>query len=130
MTTIDKFCSDADRLMARAGSPDGLSGERLAAELSRMFLVCARDYGDLATNLAAYWIDEYASSLSTAEGRKTAVDWFSYLLALLEGSFTKEMDFPDRDWEEIRDNVSAEAESLDMDLVMSIMTIIVDRGKS
>jgi hypothetical protein len=116
--------------MARAGSPDGLSGERLAAELSRMFLSCARDYGDLASNLAAYWIDEYSSTLSDPAGRKAAVDWFSHLLALLDGTFTKEMDFPDRDWEEIRDNVSAEAESLDMDLVMSIMAIIVERGKS
>jgi hypothetical protein len=130
MTNIDKFCSDADRLMTRSGGPDGLTPGRLAAELSRMFLICARDYGDLASNLAAYWIDEYTSSLSTTEGRKAAVDWFSFLLALLEGTFTKDMDFSDRDWEEIRDNVSADAENLDMDLVMSIMTIIVDRGKS
>lgn len=116
--------------MSRAGGPEGLKAERLAAELARMFLVCARDYGDLASNLAAYWIDEYTSSLSTTEGRKSAVDWFSFLLALLEGTFTKDMDFSDRDWEEIRDNVSADAENLDMDLVMSIMTIVVDRGKS
>jgi hypothetical protein len=130
MTTIDKFCSDADRLMARAGKPEGPSGERLAAELSRMFLACARDYGDLAPNLATYWIDEYASSLSAPEGRKAAVDWFSNLLALLEGSFANEMDFSDRDWDEIRENVSAEAENLDMDLIASIMTVIVERGKS
>lgn len=130
MTNIDKFYSDADRIMARAGAPGNQDMKKLAAELSRHFLGWTRDYGELGPNLSTYWIDEYSNTLSTPEGRKAAIEWFGALLALLSGSFTAEMDFSDRDWEEIRENVSAEAEDLDMDLVASIMTVIVERGKS
>ena len=130
MTNIDKFYSDADRLMAKAGAPGAQDLKKLAAELSRLFLGWTRDYGEIGANLSTYWIDEYSLTLSTPEGRKAAVEWFGAVLALLSDCFTAEMDFSDRDWEEIRENVSAEAEDLDMDLVATIMTVIVERGKA
>jgi len=40
------------------------------------------------------------------------------------------MDFPDDDWDEIREIISAEADTMDLDLLTSIMTIIVERGKA
>jgi len=130
MTDIDKFFSDADKLVARvsaAGKPDT---QKLAGEITRLFLIWARDFGELGTNLSTYWIDEYAETLSTEEGRKRAIEWFGSVLALLSDCFTKNMDFSDRDWGEIRDCISDEAENLDMELITSIMTIIVDRGKA
>ena len=39
------------------------------------------------------------------------------------------MDFPQEDWEQINLIISSEAESLDMDLLNSIMTVIVERKK-
>ncbi|WP_289844088.1 hypothetical protein [Treponema denticola] len=39
------------------------------------------------------------------------------------------MDFPQQDWEQINLIISSEAESLDMDLLNSIMTVIVERKK-
>lgn len=130
MTNIDKFYSDADRLMTRAGAPGNTNPVKLSGELSRLFLTWTRDYGELGPNLSTYWIGEYENTLATPEGRKKAVEWFGSILALLSGCFTPQMDFDDRDWEEIRENVSAEAENLDMDLVTSIMMVIVERGKS
>jgi hypothetical protein len=130
MTDIDKFLSDADRLVARASATGKTDTQKLAGELTRLFLIWARDFGELGTNLSSYWIGEYTESLSTEEGRKRAVEWFGSILALLSDCFTKDMDFSDRDWEEIRDCISDEAENLDMDLITSIMTIIVDRGKA
>jgi len=130
MTNIDKFYSDGDRLMSKAGAPGSQDVKKLAAELSRLFLGWTRDFGELGANLSTYWIDEYADTLSTAEGRKAAVEWFGALLALLSDCFTADMNFSDRDWEEIRENVSAEAGDLDMDLVSSIMTVIVEHGKA
>ena len=130
MTDIDKFFSDADRLVARASVPGSTSAGKLGSELSRLFLIWTRDFGTLGTAFADYWNAKYANSLSAPEGRKAAGDWLAAALALLSGCFTTEMDFPDEDWAEIRDIISAEAETLDMDLVMSIMTVIVDRGKA
>jgi len=130
MTDIDKFFSDADRLVARASVPGSTTAAKLGSELSRMFLVWTRDYGDIGTDLAAYWTERYGNTLTTDAGRKSALDWFGAALALLSGCFGDTMNFTDEDWEEIRDIVSAEAENLDMDLLVSIMTIIVERGKA
>lgn len=130
MTDIDKFYSDADRLMARASSQGPVDVQKLAAELTRLFLRYTQGLGDLGTNMGAYWVETYANTLATEEGRKRASEWFASVLSLLSGSFAAEMDFNDRDWDEIRDTVSDEAENLDIDLITSIMTVIVDRGKA
>lgn len=131
MTNLDKFYSDADRLMARASVPGALqAAQKYGQELSRLFLVWARDYGNLASDLANYWTVTYSRTLDTPEGRKAGAEWFGSLLSLLGGSFSSEMNFPDRDWEEIRETINAEAENLDMDLLTSILTVIVDRGKA
>lgn len=131
MTNLDKFYSDADRLMKRAAVPgSGLSAGGIAQELRRLYLSWARDYGNLGSDLADYWVSTYESTLNTEEGRKNGVEWFASLLALLGGDFSPDMDFPDRDWEEIRDTVNAEADDLDIDLLSSIMTVIVERGKA
>jgi hypothetical protein len=127
MTDLDKFFSDADRLVARA-SASNASPERLAGDLARNFQTWTRDYGDIGADLSAYWVDRYAATLTSPEGKKAAVDWFGNLLALLSGGFTPQMDFPDADWEEIRETISAEADNLDIDLLTDIMTVIVERG--
>ena len=114
----------------RASAAGKTETQKLACEITRLFLSWARDFGELGTNLSAYWINEYAGTLSTEEGRKRAVEWFGSVLALLSDCFTKDMDFSDRDWGEIRDSISDEAENLDMELITSIMTIIVERGKA
>jgi hypothetical protein len=128
MTDIDKFYSDADRIVAKAGAPGSGGAAKLASELTRHFLVWTRDYGDVGTDMASWWMEHYAETLGTESGRKNAVEWFGSLLALLSNNFTAEMDFPDADWEEIRDTVSACADDLDMDIITTIMTVIVDRG--
>ena len=130
MTDIDKFYSDADRIIARAAVPGNTATAKLAGELSRHFLLWARDYGDIAADLAAYWTESYADSLVDDAGRKAAIEWFGSLLSLLAGEFTDSMDFPDDDWEEIRNVVSSEAESLDIDILTAIMAVIVERGKA
>jgi hypothetical protein len=130
MTDIDKFLLDADRLVARASASGTTDAKRLAADLSNAFRSWTRDYGEIGESLAAYWVDEYSDTLRSTEGRTNAVTWFGSVLALLSGCFEDGMDFPDRDWEEIRDTVSSEADSLDMEIISSIMTVIVERGKA
>ncbi len=130
MNDIDKFYSDADRLAARASVPGSNSAAKLGSELSRMFLAWTRDFGDIGTDLSVYWNERYKTKLGDETGRKAAIEWLGAAIALLSGCFTAKMDFPDEDWAEIRDIVSAEADNLDIELLMSIMTVIVERGKS
>jgi hypothetical protein len=128
MTDIDKFCSDADRMLAKAAGAQNTA--KMASGLTDLFLVRMRDYGNIGTDLAVYWTDHYKATLVTDEGRKAAVEWFSSVLSLLSGCFTVDMDFPDNDWNEIRETVSAEAECMDMNTLTEILTVIVDRGKA
>lgn len=134
MTDIDKFHSDADRIASRAAKDEargGLPYEREFCEgISRLFLSWTRDYAGVGDSLAEYWKARHGTSAATAEGRAAAIEWFGNALALLSGSFPKDADFSDEDWEEIRETVSAEAETLDLDIVTSILSVVVERGKA
>ncbi len=134
MTDIDKFFSDADRIASRAakdqagGSP---SHEREFRDgMTRLFLSWTRDYAGVGDSLARYWSERYGDAAATDAGRKAATEWFGNALALLCGCFPKDADFPDEDWDEIRDTVSAEAETLDLDIVTSVLSVVGERGKA
>lgn len=130
MNDIDKFYSDADRLASRAVRTGTEDAKKIGTELSRMFLLATKEYGEIGKDIEAYWNATYKETLSTESGRRVAIDWLGSALALLSGCFTPAMNFPDSDWAEIRDIISAEADTLDIDLLMSIMSVIVDRGKA
>lgn len=131
MTALDKFFSDTDRLIAHADNPSAnFSDKKFADELLRLTSPLIGDFEPLSSPLTEYWKDHYTPTLTSAEGRKFAAQWFANLYALLSGSFTKDMDFPDRDWDEIRETVNDQAEYLDMDILSTIMTTIVERGKT
>ncbi|HQB88407.1 MAG TPA: hypothetical protein PLJ76_05290 [Treponemataceae bacterium] len=126
MTNLDKFYSDAHKSLARAdrnGSPT-----TLAAELQRSFMEWTRSYGNLAENFWTFWLDRYADALGNTDNRGIAIDRLVSLMALLTGSFDDTMDFSNEEWEDIREIVSAEAEDMEMDRLMEIMSVIVSRG--
>jgi len=130
MKDIDKFFSDADRILARWRSEGSAQTTRLASMLSAHFRSWTRSTPELAEPLADYWERTYTASLADESGRKAAVEWLGSLHGLLTGEFDESMDFPAADWEEIRDTINAEALSMDMELLTQIMSIIVSRGHS
>lgn len=134
MTDIDKFHSDADRIAARAAKDEACGGRAFEREfregITRLFLSWTRDYAGVGDSLAEYWDGRYGPSAANGEGRTAAVEWFGNALSLLSGNFPKDADFSDEDWAEIRDTVSAEADTLDLDIVTSILSVVVERGKA
>lgn len=130
MTDTDKFNSDLDRLLSRAAAPGAMTPGALAREMSRLFQINARDFGNLGEALSDYWTERYGPSLAQPEMRKPAADWLVHVYCLLSGCFEPAMDFPDDDWESIREIVSAEADDLDIQVLTEILTVIVDRGKA
>ena len=87
-----------------------------------------RSYGNLAENFWTFWLDRYADALGNTDNRGIAIDRLVSLMALLTGSFDDTMDFSNEEWEDIREIVSAEAEDMEMDRLMEIMSVIVSRG--
>ncbi len=134
MTDTDKFFSDADRIASRAAKDQAIGGHAFEREfrdgMTRLFLSWTRDYAGIGDSLAEYWLNRYGADAANAEGRKGAIEWFGKVLALLSGSFPKDADFSDGDWAEIRDTVSAEADTLDLDVVTDILSVVVERGKA
>ncbi len=134
MTDIDKFCSDADKLLERTSRPDlrnhpGTSLSEFRKGLEQLFLSRARNYGELAENLAAYRLDRLSGSSGSTEEKRAAVNWLNQSFALLDGTFSADMNFAAEDWEAIREIVSAEADTLDLDLLTALMSTILERGK-
>lgn len=130
MTDIDKFFSDTDKILKQASKPGFMSSKTLARELSRNFQLWTRDYGSLGEALVDYWTITYGENLESYEAQQTAALWLAYALSLLNDSFSSEMDFTDTDWEAIREIISSEAGNMEMTLLSSLLTVIVERGKS
>ncbi len=125
MTNLDKFCADMQRTVGHCTRTGNTSS--LVQELERSFLVWTRSHGSLAENLLAFWSERYGRFLDTDESRATATERLAALMALLSGEFDESHVFSGPDWEEIREIVSAEAETMNMDTLTDIMTIIVSR---
>lgn len=128
MTNLDKFYSDMQKTVGLHGR--GGNTDALAKELERNFLVWNKSHGTLAENLLAFWGERYGRFLDTEEARTIAVDRLGALMALLGGAFDENHHFSDSDWEEIREIVSAEAETMNMDTLTDIMSVIVERHGS
>ncbi len=125
MTNLDKFYSDMQKAVG-LHSRDG-NWKTLAGDLERNFLSWNRSHGVLAENLLTFWSERYGRFLDSEEERVTAVDRLGALMALLDGGFDDSHTFADTDWDEIREIVSAEAETMDMDTLTNIMSVIVSR---
>ena len=72
---------------------------------------------------------EYWLRTHSADTKEEAVTWFYTVFSLFDGSFGSDMDFSNEDWEELHTIISAAAETLDMQTVSAIMSIMVERHK-
>lgn len=122
MTIVEKFYSDALRRIAKC------SDSAFRQELCTFFVQTIRTYDksllSLAQDVAEYW--SAAHPTDTAE---EALNWFYAVFALFDGNFTDDMDFSDKDWNELCAIVSAAADTLDMHTVSTMMGVMVDRHK-
>ena len=78
----------------------------------------------LAEDSAEYWLRTHS-----ADTKEEAVTWFYTVFSLFDGCFGSDMDFSNEDWEELHTIISAAAETLDMQTVSAIMSIMVERHK-
>lgn len=78
---------------------------------------------DAAEELFRSWIDRYGS------GQAPSYERLGYIAAFIIGEYDDAtMKLGDEDWETIRDIVSAEAESMNLDELTRLMGELVSRG--
>ncbi|PIE97359.1 MAG: hypothetical protein CR988_08170 [Treponema sp.] len=84
-----------------------------------------KSLNDFAEDMSEYWLAEYSTSQSKTE----IADWFYKLLSFFTEEFEADMDFSKRDWEEIKFSLSSTQDNMDIELLNSFMSILVERKK-
>ena len=136
MTDLDKFFSDTSGILRSIYKNDASSLNEARSRLLNLF---TRDFSrlpgipaGLEEELLNYWDEKYGAVLlswqSSAEQKEEAVRWLGNVLALFSGCFEEDMDFSGEDWNELKEAVSAESVSMDIQLLSEIMSVFVSRG--
>ncbi len=124
MNAMEKFYSDSRKLIkiCRQNEFDA----ELAALFCRAVSSFDKQCENLANDFADYRLATYGENGQTKE---EAAEWFYKLFSLLAGHFEPDMDFSDEDWKQINLTVSAEAGEMNIDLLNSILSVMVERKK-
>ncbi len=136
MTNIDKFFSDISGILSSTYKKDSATLNEAHSKLMNLFTRdlsrCPGITNELAAELCGYWEEKYGnpflSGKATSEQNEEAVRWMGNVLALFTGCFEDNMDFSQEDWNELKEAVSAESVSMDMQVLSEIMSVFVSRG--
>jgi hypothetical protein len=126
-----KFCADIRRLIKYERMQKGSSYDPKAVclKIAALFASGNGGLGNLANSIAAYWMEKYIdTSQNLAEepsdeniGRLAAMQDF------LNGFGDDAGILSGKDWQELGILVNCEAESLPLDLLGTLMSVIVDK---
>ncbi len=132
MDSLDKFNADMQRIIKhdRASNGGRYDGKRAARSIADFFIQANRDKESLASSAADYWLNEYILASADMEKEPTE-DHREKLLAIqafFDGDEENLSALDDHDFSELRDEVNAEAEDLDLDDLQKMMGILVSKG--
>ena len=135
MTNIDKFLADIQRVIKhdRADNGGRYDGARACRRIADLFAQNNRDVADLARSLADYWLNTYVLSSADLENEpseenRQRLSAFQYFLdGEAEGQEAFQALTAD-DWETLRDFVNDEAETMDLDRLQNMMSIVLENG--
>lgn len=132
MDSLDKFSADMQRIIKhdRASNGGRYDGKRAARSIADFFIQANRDKESLASTAADYWLDEYILTSAEMENEPTESHREKLLAiqAFFDGDEENLSALDDHDLEELRDEVNAEAEELDLDDLQKMMGILVGKG--
>lgn len=128
MNLMEKFYADASKLVKKC--PPETFNEELSALFCRAISTCDKRASVLADDFADYRLNRVSAvDGSDTKEQTEAVEWLYKIFALLTSNFEKNMDFTAEDWEQIKMTVSAAGYELDIELLSSIMSVLVERKK-
>lgn len=133
MSDISKFIADIQRIKKhqRADNNGVYNGEKVCRQIAELFVTNNRVYKDFARSIADYWLNTYI--LSSAElqnepnednlARITAFQNF------IDGDAEEDYSALNKDdWETLKDFVDYEAETMDLDSLQNMMSLILKNG--
>ena len=134
MTNLDKFLADIQRIIKHERADNGgrYDGARACARIADLFAQNNRDVADLARSIADYWLNTYVLASDDvaqepSEENKTRISAFQHFL---DGDSDAEAytALTGDDWETLRDFADDEAETMDLDRLQSMMSLVLDHG--
>lgn len=132
MTNIQKFFSDTKRIIKhdRADNNGTYDGSRCSKRIISLFESNLSQFPEIARSLGDYWFTTYIQPSSEINNEPTQehLDWLANILSLFDGELEENHTFTKQDWQEIRDTINYEAESLPLDFLSSIMNILLEQG--
>ncbi len=133
MTTIEKFVSDIHKAVKydRANNGGHYDGKRACQQIAKLFENNNRNIDSLARQISDYWLNTYifGSENPSEEPSEENINRIKAFQSFIDNDTSEDFSvFSDDDWENLRDFVNFEAESLPLDALQNMMSIILDNG--
>lgn len=133
MNSIDKFLSDIQKTLKydRANNGGHYDAKRACTQIAKLFENNNRHLGTLATSLGDYWLGTYilGSEDLANEPSEQNIERIKAFQNFCDND--GEADFSiltSDDWENLRDFVDEEADTLDLDSLQNMMGLILANG--
>ena len=132
MTTTDKFFADIQRVIKHERADNGgrYDGARACSRIADLFASNNRDVADLARSIADYWLNTYvlAAGDTASEPSEANSARLIAFQAFLDGEATGYDALSEDDWETLRDFVDDEADTMDLDRLQTMMSLVLEHG--
>ena len=131
MTDIQKFSSDVKKIIKMNRFQDGsLNLKDTCEKIIQQFERASSVPASLSGSVASYWKTTYIDTSNEQENEPTQehLDVLCGFLSFLENSDENFNLISNSDWKELSELVNCEAETLPIEILQQLMSILVEKG--
>lgn len=131
MTDIQKFSSDVKKIIKMNRFQDGsLNLEDTCEKIIQQFERASSVPASLSGSVASYWKTTYIDTSNEQENEPTQehLDVLCGFLSFLENSDENFDLISNSDWKELSELVNCEADTLPIEILQQLMSILVEKG--
>ncbi|MDY5831704.1 MAG: hypothetical protein SPK13_07545 [Treponema sp.] len=131
MTDIQKFSSDVKKIIKMNRFQGGsLNLEDTCEKIIQQFERASSVPASLSGSVASYWKTTYIDTSNEQENEPTQehLDVLCGFLSFLENSDENSDLISNSDWKELSELVNCEAETLPIEILQQLMSILVEKG--
>ena len=131
MTDIQKFASDVKKIIKMNRFQDGsLNLEDTCEKIIQQFERASSVPASLSGSVASYWKTTYIDTSNEQENEPTQehLDVLCGFLSFLENSDENFDLISNSDWKELSELVNCEAETIPIEILQQLMSILVEKG--
>ena len=133
MNTIDKFISDIQKTIKydRANNGGHYDAKRACTQIAKLFATNNKHLGSLSVSISDYWLNTYILGSQDLENEPSEenIERIKAFQNFVDNAEDEDFSvLTDDDWETLRDFVDDEAETLDLDALQNMMSLILQNG--